>query len=394
LITPHVDYRANPRRAIHVNGVIDRDLVSSITPQILTLQSDSREPITVYIDSPGGSVAHMEALLLLLRMSDQDSSGPCRIITAVINRAASAAADLLSSGDYAIAYPTSTILYHGVRRPAESLPPLTAEISSLLGHMLRLSNDQYAMELARKIEDRFSFRFMMVRGEFGELRTELGKPDLSDLDCFVAYISRRLSPEAKKVWDRARDRHTKYRSLFATILKKAAKGLGKSSRARFEANSIKAIVDFEVKAHKANPEWSFIRGGIGSLSDDLFLLNEYLSTAGHERLLNWSKKFGKYMLQPEVVADIEATADPDEQAKKLVEKVAPVLEPLWSFFVALCHALQNGENELTARDAYWLGLVDEVVGEKLFAIRHFMEFTPDPPTPDSPPQDGAELAPA
>ena len=46
----------------------------------------------------------MEALLLLLRLSNQDSSGPCRIITAVTSRAASAAADLLSSGDYALAY--------------------------------------------------------------------------------------------------------------------------------------------------------------------------------------------------------------------------------------------------------------------------------------------------
>ena len=92
--------------------------------------------------------------------------------------------------------------------------------------MLRLSNDQYAMELARKIEDRFSFRFMMARGELGDVRTELRKPDLSDLDCFVAYIGRRLSPEAKKVWDRARDRHSNTRSLFATILKKASKRIG------------------------------------------------------------------------------------------------------------------------------------------------------------------------
>jgi hypothetical protein len=49
-----------------------------------------------------------------------------------------------------------------------------------------------------------------------------------------------------------------------------------------------------------------------------------------------------------------------------------------SFFVALCHALQEGENELTAIDAYWLGLVDEVVGENLWTIRIMEEFTPDP----------------
>jgi hypothetical protein len=32
--------------------------------------------------------------------------------------------------------------------------------------------------------------------------------------------------------------------------------------------------------------------------------------------------------------------------------------PFSSFFVALCHALQQSENKLTAIDAFWLGLID------------------------------------
>ncbi|NOT26038.1 MAG: hypothetical protein HOP16_08035 [Acidobacteria bacterium] len=376
MITPHAGYRANPRRAIHISGVIDRELVSRITPELLTLQSASREPITVYIDSPGGNVASMEAILRLLRLSDQDASGPCRIITAVTTRAASAAADLLSSGDYALAYPTSAILYHGVRRQADA--PLTAELTSLIGRVLRLSNDRYAMELAHKIEDRFSFRFMISRGEFDRIRTEAAKPQMSDLECFLEFIARRLSPDAAKVWERARHRHARYKSLFDTILKKTAGGVGKLSRAKLEANSIKAIVDFEVKANRKNVDWSFAQGGLESLADDFFILDEYLSTAGHERLRKWSTRFGKYILPEVDVAEIDAIADENEQAQKLVDKVTPILEPLWSFFVALCHALQNGENELSAVDAYWLGLVDEVVGENLLSARLFQEYTPDP----------------
>jgi hypothetical protein len=53
--------------------------------------------------------------------------------------------------------------------------------------------------------------------------------------------------------------------------------------------------------------------------------------------------------------------------------------PLSSFFVAMCHALLEGENELTATDAYSLGLVDEVVGnDDLWSLRSFEEYTPDP----------------
>jgi len=32
--------------------------------------------------------------------------------------------------------------------------------------------------------------------------------------------------------------------------------------------------------------------------------------------------------------------------------------------MALCHVLQQGDNHLTARDAFWLGMIDEVIGVK------------------------------
>jgi hypothetical protein len=48
------------------------------------------------------------------------------------------------------------------------------------------------------------------------------------------------------------------------------------------------------------------------------------------------------------------------------------------FFIALCHALQEDDNELTALDAYWFGLVDEVWGNtSLFASRWFEEYEED-----------------
>jgi hypothetical protein len=47
---------------------------------------------------------------------------------------------------------------------------------------------------------------------------------------------------------------------------------------------------------------------------------------------------------------------------KIVAKLRPVIQPIWLFFVALCHILQERDNVLTAADAYWLGLIDEVIG--------------------------------
>src|SRR4051812_25661375 len=100
-------------------------MMDRLTPRIIGLQASSRGPITVYIDSRGGSVATAEAILRLLGESDQDINPPCWIITVAIGRAASAAADLLSSGNCALALPESTIFYHGVRQALDN--PVTVE---------------------------------------------------------------------------------------------------------------------------------------------------------------------------------------------------------------------------------------------------------------------------
>ena len=150
MIVPDPNFRPNPSRAIFVLGVIDQPLVERLTPQIITLCRQDREPITAYIDSRGGSVASAESILRLLQSTDQDGASACRLITVVTGHAASAAADLLSSGDYAIAHPESTILYHGVRTSLND--PLTMEIASVITESLKISNDRYAMTLARKSE--------------------------------------------------------------------------------------------------------------------------------------------------------------------------------------------------------------------------------------------------
>ena len=108
--------------------------------------------------------------------------------------------------------------------------------------------------------------------------------------------------------------------------------------------------------------------------DDFFLLNEYMSNLGSERLKKWCTSFGRWILPQEEADKIAAIADENKRSEQLVKSVRPLLQPLWSFFVALCHALQEG-----AMDAYWLGLVDEVVGENLLSARSFEEFKPDLP---------------
>ena len=240
------------------------------------------------------------------------------------------------------------------------------------------------MTLARKIEDRFSFRYVTVRGEFDKFRADKSAPSMSDLDCFVEIISAKLSGGAKKVWTKAKDRHGRYQDLLDSVLNKTKRNFATQTVAEIEAESIKAIVAFELKTNKKNPQWSFRTEGLGRLADDFFLLNEYITTYSSDRLQRWCTSFGKWTLPPNEVEEIDKIADEKERSEKLVEKVRPILQPIWSFFVALCHALQEGENELTAIDAYWLGLVDEVIGESdLWTMRDLFEVQPDPPSAET-----------
>lgn len=376
MIVPDPAFRPNANRAVYVQGVIDQQLVNRLTSRIIFLQSQSREPLTIFIDSPGGHVASMETILKLLKASNQDFAPACRLITVVTSRAASAAADLLSSGDYAIAYPDSTLLYHGIRM-SQSERPLTAEVTSLLANMLRMSNDSYAMELARKIEFRFMFRFVSSKNNFDEIRTNNQQP-MSDLECFLAFITDKLSPSAKKVLETAQKRYRRYDALLDFVIKKS-KGVSKAnSLPKFEATQIKAIVDFEIKDRAKDKTWNFQYGGLDRVNDDFFLLNEYLETSQSDRFRRLCSKWGYFLLSEEESAEI-AKAPAEKKTELTIKKVGPQLQPVWSFFVALCHALQEGENELNATDAFWLGLVDEIMGlQDLPYSRLFQEYQPDP----------------
>lgn len=376
MIVPNPKYRPNPARAIYVHGTIDDQLVYRLTPQIVTLQNESRSPITVYIDSPGGNINSGDSLWRLLSASNQDLAQPCHIITVVTSRAASAAADLLTSGDYAIAFPQSTILYHGVRTFRDI--PLTVEMTSLIAHLLRTTNETYAMQLMRKLEFRFMFRFLKMKSEFDTIRRKKPEEQMSDVECFQAIVSDNLSDRAKKLFETARNRQGSYDALL-NIAEKATKY---TSTAKTEASRIKAMVDFEVKSNKKDKNWTFQGGGLARLNEDFFLLNEHLAGSEGDRFEHLCSFWGKLALSTSDREEIDKIPE-ESRPERLLQKVRQELEPVWSFFIALCHTLQEGENELTATDAFYLGLIDEVIGVKgLSPYREIMEYEPDPPEPE------------
>lgn len=123
-----------------------------------------------------------------------------------------------------------------------------------------------------------------------------------------------------------------------------------------------------------------VNEGIVRLAEDFFLLDEYITGFSGSRLRNWCENWGRYVLSEDTKGEIDAIADEKVRTDKLVEKASPLISPLLAFFGALCHALQEGENQLNATDAYWLGLVDEVIGvRELMSLRMIEEYKTDEP---------------
>jgi ATP-dependent protease ClpP protease subunit len=322
------DFRPNPARSLRVDDRIDEALLRRLTPEIIALVTSSREPITLFLDSPGGYHHVADALLSILRWTTGNGQDPCRIITVAAPKAESAAAGLLSAGDFAIASHDSKLLYHGSRWPVAE-HGLTGEWERAARRLPTL-HEQAAAALARNSVQRFLFIVSAFRTLFAEHRAGLGDPTLTDMDCFLAILREKLSPAAKNVLDLAIPLCACQKGLLLHFREKLRRG-----RTVTESQLQKAMIytgmSFEID-NAENPDWEDKLSGIG---DHFYFLNAYFDVG---RLRDWVAAPST----PNTVTDVEAD----------------YFLPFRTFFLALCRALQQGENRITAHDAFWLGLID------------------------------------
>ena len=163
-------------RAIHVNREITDEFVATLIPEVLKLKQSGATPITVGIDSGGGSLLATEQLLKVLKTPDQEGR-VCTIITIAVNKAYSAAASLLAMGDYAIAMPSAQILYHDVRL-GEVYDVTPAKATQAARHLNR-ENDRIALLIAKSVAKRLAWNSIDLKKGFGETKKKF--PDLATI---------------------------------------------------------------------------------------------------------------------------------------------------------------------------------------------------------------------
>ncbi len=280
---------------------------------------------------------------------------------------------MCAGDDYAIALPESQIHFHGVRTYRQDA--ITVEKASDVARDLKASNNRSAAVLRRNCSRRFFFRFVSLRNEFAGYR-QANPTAVQEKDCFLGLISQRLTPLGRDVVKRAADRVKRYDNLWAKVSgsRSFKKALG-GDYTKLEAAMLRAIVAFESERNKKNSAWTFSAQGLDQVNDDFLLLIDYIGHHQRQWIEEFCEQWKEFVLEEHDKEEIERLPEGERKAAR-VARLTPVLLALWLFFGALCHVLQEAENPLTPHDAFWLGLIDEVVGSDLPTLRKVFERGP------------------
>jgi hypothetical protein len=262
---------------------------------------------------------------------------------------------------------------------------LTREGASSLAESLRLTNEGFAMRLADRSIDRIIFQFMLLKGSFVTLREKLAKPDLPDVECFAEAIREKLGVILAELVSTALARQRTYERLYEFVSEKLDprdEEFKTFRAAQFEAEVLKTILDFELKENPGE-EWTFTAQGLAKLQEDYLLLFDYHSGRHQHRQSALTNRWGKYFLKKEETVEYEELA-PEQRSEWLTDRVADRIHPLSYLFFSICRMLQDGEYILSAGDGYYLGLVDEVVGDDdLPCLRDAVENAPQGATTEA-----------
>jgi ATP-dependent protease ClpP protease subunit len=381
-------YRPKHSRSVTISGVIDDALVAHLLPEIVRLQSVSRDPITVYIDSPGGDTECARLLLDALRASDQDRSEPCRLITVALGEASSAASDILMAGDYALAYPYSSILCHGTRiRPQSALTK--AQAASYANYMAG-QDEVFAITLAKNCIDRFMFRFSTFWLNLDRYAVEKKGPGLFDYqDSLTAkslaesmisilkcgYVNDAILDQLSIAGQTANDVASFAKNSSLMDLMDALKFPDEKKR----RTSVRTAILGDTLSN-ASMDTSFASMEVKySLLCDFF---EHHHREMIEKLKNrWLEDFFNDPLHDTAFLKTGKVGFSSKQDwwKAVFQYMDTMCFSIWFLFVFFCRQLQTGDFPMTATEAYWLGLIDEVIGLGLSSPRILVENAPDIP---------------
>lgn len=182
----HVVYHGSANRSILVSGEINQELADGITSQIHQLEKEGDEPITVHINTPGGSVVDGFAIYDLLKCVRAP------IITMVTGACFSAGLIILAAGDLRLATPSSAFFYHQpIMDPGQIFSTETVDsalhsykwsqkkLDATIRDRAGLSKRKWKKHFKDRISKHFDTKQALKYGIIDEVITYAEKPKLS-----------------------------------------------------------------------------------------------------------------------------------------------------------------------------------------------------------------------
>jgi ATP-dependent protease ClpP protease subunit len=376
LPTADKNYRENPDRSVNVFGEVNASLIRQLTPHILKLRKECSEPITVYIDSPGGAIASYEHLEGLLFNPDQNGN-KCRIITVATSYAASAAARLLSKGDYSMAYKNATIHCHGARYEGGTV---TKERAESMAESLSIFNLEMASDFAHKIIESLTWLYHFNKEEVLERHKVSNSEAFHPMFRLSQIIGSKLVGLNRHLLNIVLDELNTVADLEIFLgSKKRAKQLEdaqKRGQAHRDFRLLRLIGEYlEAKLSGEEKKSGLTRQTVSELIALHSLRRSY-----YEKFLNDCDDPEPLLMmfcEKDDLKSVEALSD-GERRTFLLKQCGLHLFAAWQLASTVAANLVKGENSLSASEAYWMGLVDEVVGDGfLICRRHFHESIKD-----------------
>jgi ATP-dependent protease ClpP protease subunit len=350
--------RPGPARTVKISGPLTVAAAKRTIAAIRRLARVSVEPIVLHIQSGGGEVEafyQLTGVMENLRVHGEK----CKVFTLARN-VRSAATYLLLAGHRAYVLPDAQLGLHGTRGALPKNGQLfTRETALAMAMRLDRENRSVARILAKRIIFRVAARQRELRPPHARPATQT---PLVNLEKLTNRIAKRLtSAQARRLLQESFER-LKLVWAVSTSFPTEPRILSSSILAAQEAKIFQAVIGCELAANRGK-EWRLDATAGAELLMDYLLAKDFLP-GGHLKLAERiARKFGRdYLSAPaaKVYARLQRQS-PAQAEAFLIKTTLPHALGLWYFTMTLCHRLLAGDYDLSAQDAYWLGLVDEVL---------------------------------
>lgn len=235
------------------------------------------------------------------------------------------------------------------------------------------------MRLANRAFDRFVLRLLLFPAEFEQyVNSKPQAPESLDIEPLVRALSGKLGADKLGLVQLAIERQAAINALTQSVRAHWANLQNREALTpnQSELEILMAILKYKVGIH-ARDEWSLRATGLYEVVNDFQLFHDYHfgRQTQVDRLVHI---YGKTFLQAGELREHEAIPanEGEKRFSVLKQHAQPRIRPLWYFVVSLCRLLQIADHLFAAKEAYWLGLVDEVPGSNLPNERQLFEGLP------------------